>query len=166
MVSVPPEEFLISRRAVDIESAQFICHRVKKTVSDLILEGYDAATIDELPTYSQSMAEFNEERLARFSYDDDSIPPDEGKGPSRQVWIDECYTHIDYNNDGIAELRKITKGGNTILENVEIDYLPFSSICPLPIPHKFYGMSVADTVRYTANQINDCQKYSRQHVFD
>jgi len=147
VVSVPPEEFLISRRATDIESAPFICHRVKKTVSDLILEGYDAATIDELPTYSQSMAEFNEERLARFSFDDDSIPPDEGKGPSRQVWIDECYTRIDHNDDGIAELRKITKGGNKILENVEIDYLPFSSICPLPIPHKFYGMSVADTVK-------------------
>jgi len=25
--------------------------------------------------------------------------------------------------------------------------IPFSTICPLPIPHKFYGMSVADTVK-------------------
>ena len=147
VVSVPPEEFLISRRAVDIESAQFICHRVKKTVSDLILEGYDKATVEDLPTYSQSQAEFNEERLARFSYDDDSIPPDEGEGASRQVWLDECYTYIDLDGDGIAELRKITKGGNKILENIEIDYIPFSAICPLPIPHKFYGMSVADTVK-------------------
>ena len=147
VVSVPPEEFLISRRAVDIESAPFICHRVKKTVSDLILEGYDKAVVEDLPTYSQSQAEYNEERLARFSYDDDSIPPDEGEGASRQVWLDECYTHIDLDGDGVAELRKITKGGNQILENVEIDYIPFSAICPLPIPHKFYGMSVADTVK-------------------
>lgn len=147
VVSVPPEEFLISRRAVDIESAPFICHRVKKTVSDLILEGYDKAIVEDLPTYSQSQAEYNEERLARFSYDDDSIPPDEGEGASRQVWLDECYTHIDLDGDGVAELRKITKGGNQILENIEIDYIPFSAICPLPIPHKFYGMSVADTVK-------------------
>ena len=147
VVSVPPEEFLISRRAVDIESAPFICHRVKKTVSDLVLEGYDKAVVEDLPTYSQSQAEFNEERLARFSYDDDSIPPDEGEGASRQVWLDECYTHIDLDGDGVAELRKITKGGNQILENIEIDYIPFSAICPLPIPHKFYGMSVADTVK-------------------
>ena len=147
VVAVPPEEFLISRRAVDIESAQFICHRVKKTISDLILEGYDAKAVEDLPTYSQTQAEWNQERLARFSYDDDSIPPDEGTGPSRQVWIEECYTHIDYDGDGVAELRKITKGGNVILENIEIDYIPFSSICPLPIPHKFYGMSVADTVK-------------------
>ena len=147
VLSVPPEEFLISRRAVDVESAQFICHRVKKTVSDLILEGYDPKLVQDLPTYSQSQAEFNEERLARFSFDDDSIPPDAGEGATRQVWLDECYTHIDFDGDGVAELRKITKGGNVILENVEIDYIPFSTICPLPIPHKFYGMSVADTVK-------------------
>ena len=147
VVSVPPEEFLISRRAVDIESAQFICHRVKKSVSDLILEGYDPKVVENMPSYSQSQAEYNEERLARFSYDDDAIPPDEGSGANRKIWLDECYTHIDFDGDGIAELRKITKGGNKILENIEIDYIPFSTICPLPIPHKFYGMSVADTVK-------------------
>tara|TARA_R100000700_G_C3172367_1_gene146900 strand:- start:813 stop:2615 length:1803 start_codon:yes stop_codon:yes gene_type:complete len=147
VMSVPPEEFLISRRATDIESAQFICHRVKKTVSELIIEGFDPALVESLPSYSQSQAELNEERLARFSYDDDSVPPDEGMGANRQVWLDECYTRIDFDGDGIAELRKITKGGNTILDNVEIDYIPFSAICPLPIPHKFYGMSVADTVK-------------------
>ena len=147
VVAVPPEEFLISRRAVDIESAQFVCHRVKKSVSDLILEGYDPKVVENMPSYTQSQAEYNEERLARFSYDDDAIPPDEGSGANRKIWLDECYTHIDFDGDGIAELRKITKGGNKILENIEIDYIPFSTICPLPIPHKFYGMSVADTVK-------------------
>jgi len=147
VISVPPEEFLISRRATDIESAQFICHRVKKTVSDLILEGYTKKQIENIPSYSQNNAEWNEERLARFSFDDDSIPPDEGTGATRQVWIEECYLRIDYDNDGIAELRKITKGGDYILDNQEIDYVPFSSICPMPIPHKFYGMSIADTVK-------------------
>jgi hypothetical protein len=147
VISVPPEEFLISRRATDIESASFICHRVKKSVSDLILEGYSKKDVENIPSYSQNNAEYNEERLARFSYDDDSIPPDEGEGASRQVWIEECYMRVDYDNDGIAELRKITKGGDYILDNEPIDYLPFSTICPLPIPHKFYGMSIADTVK-------------------
>ena len=146
VVSVPPEEFLVSRRAVDLESASFVCHRVKKTISDLISEGYDKSKVDNLPTYSSSQAEWDEERLARFSYDDESMPSDEGTGATRAVWIEECYMNIDYNGDGIAELRKITKGGNVILDNEEIDEIPFSTICPLPIPHKFYGMSIADTV--------------------
>ena len=39
ILSVPPEEFVVSRRATSIEDASFVCHRVKKSVSDLILEG-------------------------------------------------------------------------------------------------------------------------------
>ena len=147
VVSVPPEEFLISRRSTSIEDASFVCHRVKKTVSDLILEGYDPAVVEELPTYTINNAEYDEERIARFSFDDDSVPADEGEGPSRKVWLEECYIHLDYDGDGIAELRKITKGGNIILDNEEIDSVPFSTICPLPIPHKFHGMSIADTVQ-------------------
>lgn len=147
VVSVPPEEFLISRRATSIEDASFVCHRVKKTVSDLILEGYPKSIVDELPSYTQSNAELNEERIARFSFDDDSMPADEGSGPSRKIWLEECYIHIDYDGDGVAELRKITKGGNIILDNEEIESIPFSTICPLPIPHKFHGMSIADTVQ-------------------
>ena len=147
IVSVPPEEFLISRRSTDIETAQFICHRVKKTASDLVEEGYSKSVIDSVRTYTASEAEYNEERLARFSMDDDSMPPDEGSGATRQIWVDECYIRLDENGDGIAELRKITKVGNVILDNEEIDMIPFSTICPLPIPHKFYGMSIADTVQ-------------------
>ena len=147
VISVPPEEFLVSRRASSLENASFVCHRVKKSVSDLILEGYPKSVVEDIPTYTQNNAEYNEERQARYSYDEDSSPADEGTGPSRKVWIDECYSYIDYNNDGIAELRKITLGGHTILDNVEIDSIPFSTICPLPIPHKFHGMSVADTVK-------------------
>jgi len=147
VVSVPPEEFLVSKRATSIEDASFVCHRVKKSVSDLILEGYPKDLVEDLPTYTQNNAEYNEERQARFSYDEDSDPSqDEGKGASRKVWLEECYMHIDYDGDGIAELRKITKGGNIILDNEEIDSIPFSTICPLPIPHKFHGMSISDTV--------------------
>ena len=31
-----------------------------------------------------------------------------------------------------------------VFENEEIDYLPFASICPIPLPHKFFGQSMAD----------------------
>ena len=56
----------------------------------------------------------------------------------------ECYIKVDYNNDGVAELRKIVYASNEILSDEDCDYIPFHSICPLPIPHKFFGNSLAD----------------------
>ena len=40
IVNVPPEEFLISRRATSLADASFVAHRVKKTASQLIEQGY------------------------------------------------------------------------------------------------------------------------------
>jgi hypothetical protein len=60
------------------------------------------------------------------------------------VEVYECYIKVDYNEDGIAELRRIFYASNEILEDMECDYVPFHSICPIPIPHKFYGQSLAD----------------------
>src|SRR5690606_25258717 len=44
----------------------------------------------------------------------------------------------------IAELRKIHRVGDTILLNEEIDESPFATLCPIPMPHKVYGQSLAD----------------------
>jgi hypothetical protein len=62
----------------------------------------------------------------------------------QEVEVYECYIRIDEDEDGIAELRRIVYAGNEILEDEECDYIPFHSICPIPIPHKFYGQSLAD----------------------
>ena len=54
----------VATGATSVEDASFVCHRVKKSVSDLILEGYPKSIIEELPSYTQSNAELNEERIA------------------------------------------------------------------------------------------------------
>jgi len=45
--SVPPEEFLIDRRARSIETAEFVAHRYV-TVSDLVKMGYDFDEVQDL----------------------------------------------------------------------------------------------------------------------
>jgi hypothetical protein len=34
--------------------------------------------------------------------------------------------------------------GNQVLDNEVVDIIPFVTICPIPEPHKFFGLSVAD----------------------
>jgi hypothetical protein len=48
------------------------------------------------------------------------------------------------NGDGINEMRKVIIAGNEVLSNDDCDYVPFHSICPIPIPHLFFGQSMAD----------------------
>jgi len=140
--NVPPEEFLISKAARDIETSPFVAHRKLMPRSDLIAMGYDEKIVNELPSYDDLT--FSQERIARY---DAGEQPDEQQSldPSmRTVEVYECYIRIDEDDDGIAELRRIVYCGSEILEDDECDYIPFHSICPIPIPHKFFGQSLAD----------------------
>ncbi len=139
--NVPPEEFLISKRAKDIETAPFVAHRRLVTRSELTAMGFDAETIATLPTNTD--LEFPEERIARF--DQSETPDNQSMDMSmEEVEVFECYLRADMDDDGIAELRKVVYAGNEILSDEEIDLVPFHSLCPIPIPHKFFGNSLAD----------------------
>ena len=140
--NVPPEEFLISREAKTIETARFVGHRVPRTLSELRSMGYK--NVDDIG--SDGDGDLNPERVERLGYDGDMafMNNDVGDDSQRVVWVTECYVRCDYDGDGISELRKVVRAGNQILDNEEVDCAPFVSICPVPMPHKFYGLSVAD----------------------
>jgi hypothetical protein len=143
--NVPPEEFLISRNAKDIETAKFVGHRVQRTVSELKSMGYK--NVDDISGEDQGQA-VNMERIQRLSYNDENAylsdeitTSDESQ---RRIWVTECYVRCDFDGDGISELRKVTIAGNQLLDNEEVDFTPFVSICPVPLPHTFFGLSIAD----------------------
>jgi hypothetical protein len=143
---VPPEEFLISKRATSLEDADFVAHQALMTVSDLIAQGYDRDLIEGLPTGSDTL--YEEERLNR--YGDGEVPDSDSKDPSmREITVYECYIKIDVEEDGVAEWRKVTIAGHEVLDNEPVDDIPFATICPIPVPHRFFGRSIADLVMPT-----------------
>ena len=151
--NVPPDEFLISREAKDIQDARFVCHRVRKTLSELRLM-YPDEDLDprEMGGGDDDMAAFSSERLSRYEFDD-SANYFEGWGSQsdseealRTYWLHESFLKTDYDGDGIAELRKVCSVGSKILANDPIDKIPFVSITPVKIPHKFFGLSIADLI--------------------
>ena len=154
--NVPPSEFLISRESKNIQDARFVCHRVKKTLSEL-KEMYPDEDIDPETLGGgggdSGMMAFSAERLARYRYDnsasnfggwgDADVADEEGL---REYWLHECYLKTDYDGDGITELRKLCVVGDKVLENDEVDFIPFISLTPIKIPHKFFGLSIADLI--------------------
>lgn len=145
---VPPEEFFVSRSAKRIADAPFVAHVVERTVSDLRAQGYDIAD-DELSSDESGMVGRSQERVQRWSYDDSTAPfPNFMEPPNdpsmRRVWVCEAYLRADVDGDGIAEWRRVLKVGRKLLENVECDGPPFVSVTPIPMPHRLFGLSVAD----------------------
>ena len=152
--NIPPSEFLIARESKNLQDARFVCHRVLKTLSEL-REMYPDENLDpeDLGGGGENMTAFSSERLERYKFDK-SAQYWEGWGDAefgeeeglRTYWLYESFLRTDYDGDGITELRKICSVGNKILANEEIDRIPFVSITPVKIPHKFFGLSVADLV--------------------
>jgi hypothetical protein len=145
--SVPPEEFLIDRSAIKLEDANFVAHRVQMTRSELVSMGYDKEDVDSLP--SSDASTLNTERLARYENIDDFPFDTSDTKTTQKVTVYENYVRYDADGDGIAELRKVLSVGESsefILENMPCDHIPFVSVTPIPMPHRFYGRSVSELV--------------------
>jgi hypothetical protein len=145
--SIPPEEFLIDRSAKTIEDADFVSHKVLMTRSDLVAMGYPQEEVDELPKSDLDI--YNDEENVRLSDVDDYNISSATDTSTEKVLVYESYVKYDYDQDGIAELRKIVSAGadgHHILSNMPCDSVPFVTITPIPMPHRFYGRSISELV--------------------
>jgi len=144
--ALPPEEFLIDRRAKSVNDADFVGHRRVVTVSDLVAMGYDYDEVSKLATDTDEL-DTNVERYTRNPALVDNRG-DRSDPAMRKVSYIEAYIRVDRDGDGVAELRKVCVAGvgNKILSDEPCDFAPFAAFCPDPEPHDFFGMSIADTV--------------------
>lgn len=142
--AVPPEEFLIDRRAKSIMDAAYVGHRSTVPAGDLIAMGYDRDLVEEMASSTDEL-DTNQERIARNA--DATVGyGDRADNAMRPVLYTESYIRVDYDGDGVPELRKIcTMGpGHKVVANEPASFRPFVDLCPDPEPHTFYGMSIAD----------------------
>jgi len=142
--NVPPEEFFANKRARSLEDARFVAHRVEMTASDLIAMGYDRDLV-ESKAGATSDLETDAERSRRFS---DLAKNDPADDSQRTVLVTECYVRVDYDGDGIAELRRIVCFGEDmeVAANDPFDHIPFAVVSPILMPHKLVGRSLAELV--------------------
>lgn len=133
---------------LDVDKAEFICIREQKSRSDLRKMGFDADMLEDL---SQDDSEtWNDERVNLLFYTDEqpSIDGDSAYDleADEMFWVHECYMYVDYDEDGVNELRKVTMAGCRILENEACDFQPIVAASAIHITHKHVGMSYAEIV--------------------
>jgi GrpB-like predicted nucleotidyltransferase (UPF0157 family) len=147
--NVPPEEFLISKKARTIADSPFVAHRQMLTRSTLVAMGFNKKQVEGLQM-GDALA-YTPERVARYAAGEQPYQTQTDDPAMQEIEVFECYVKTDLDGKGIAALVQVFYASNEILEDAkgkemveEVDYVPFHSICPIPIPHKFFGNSLAD----------------------
>lgn len=145
--NVPPEEFRLSPFSRSVASAIYAAHvPLNVTRSDVIEMGFDPEIVEGLPALSGNSVD-NMIRVTR--YQDERIGDEAIGAPhssQERLALRDEYIRVDYDGDGIAELRRVVRVEDVILLNDEVDQSPFATFCPVPMPHKVYGLSLADLV--------------------
>jgi hypothetical protein len=142
--NIPPENFMISRDALTLEDARFCAYQVQRTRSYLQAAGYQ--NVDKLVA-DDSIVAYSAERVERQQQNNGWAYEDQRPSGDRSqdlLWISYCYIQADRNGDGIAEWLKVVKCADQILEIEECDGHPFVDVCAIPLPHQFFGQSIAD----------------------
>lgn len=142
ILSVPLDEFRVSRKAKDVCNAPLIGHDQVINVSELVKMGY---SLEELSDYlNQSADNYSTDRLFRNSGLDE--------GDLSDAWDIRygCYfIRIDKDGDGVAELREIHTIGDdhVIISDEVVQHANFAVWCPDPEPHTLVGDTPADLVK-------------------
>ena len=146
--AIPPERVRIdgNHNSVSLKDAKYVRYSERDTISSLREQGFDIDDdiSDEAgDTTANQLALIRSQNTKMYGDDDDGDDPDPA---SREVEIHTLWIRIDFDGDGIAELRRIIKVGKEILYNEVDDVIALASLTPTVISHRHQGMSVADAV--------------------
>ena len=143
VMPVPPEEFYMSYQHADPDNATYLEHKVTTTRSDLIAQGFDRKVVEDLPidTYSDDTGEHQTRMGESHQFEENA------DASMHEVTMHESYVYADTNDDGVAEWTKVIWVGDKVLERETVKGQPFSVITPIPVPHRAYGLSLADLVK-------------------
>jgi len=145
MAAVPLNNFLIHPDAINMLDAPIIGEGYRIRRSELVAMGYDRKKIDLLPIAGSSRYKDEEETTRRR----DIYTRDQQTSKSmEEVEYYELLLRIDYDDDGIAELRRVVfAGGLTdehLLENEPWDDVNYADIVCERRPHQWEGNSTSD----------------------
>lgn len=131
---------------LSLETCRAVIVRDEVTLSDVRELGYDLDLDDVKPSDEDV---WNDEETNRLFYSDE----DEAHGDDSEdleadkiVTLHTCYMRVDWDGDGISELRRIVMAGCYIAENEPWDQHAVIAGSALPVPHRHVGMGYAELV--------------------
>lgn len=142
---LPPEEMRVTPRARSgMEGIAFAMHQGTKARSDLITDGFDREIVDECAAGRPNWLEID--ALARNQTVDQLSIENPSDRSMQDIELRKVAIRVDFDGDGVAELRRVVIAGDKILENEVIEETMFVSSEALRMPHRHTGLSIYDLV--------------------
>ena len=144
--SIEPENMVTApdHNRQDLKGLRFLGERKYLTRTELINMGYPKATIENIQasttTQTANTTTRNPEKQHRFK-------AAERSQDNIETWI--IHTIIDIEQNGQGKLWHIHLAGSEILMKEEVEWMPYCTGSPFPIPHRLHGQSVYDRLRQT-----------------
>jgi hypothetical protein len=162
--AVEPEDFLISPRAKSIQDADFCSYRASRTRGELMSEGFDPALIERLDEEDMLKEDGSLGRDSVDSFRKDSTLLNDDKD-REYVTVYESY--IKKHDESINECvyYKVIHSRRVMLDVELVSEMPFRSFCPFPLPHRFYGMSLADVIVDLQKTMSSLKRGVVDHLF-
>jgi len=149
ITAVPPEEFALTKTARNICEAKYHRRKRPRYLAELIRQYPEKkAELEELKDKVGSDSGLWDDGRKQARHPDDNVDPEPGADAStigrREVTLHEEYIRIDFDGDGIVELRHVKRVADVILENIEVDASDYVIWSPNRISHRAIGLSIAD----------------------
>jgi hypothetical protein len=148
-MAVPSEEVRVSKKCRgSLQESPFTEHVTRKPRSDLIEMGMDRAFVESLPAFGEQ--DNSIQAFARDSLDEesDALGGTGGDPSMDEIEYCEAYIRVDWDGDGVAELRKVVTCGNQIPPgdewNESIPAVPLTTYVAKRVPHRHVGESLDD----------------------
>lgn len=143
--AVEPEDFLISPRATSVQDSDFCSYRTARTRGELMSEGFDPdmiAKLDEEDLLKED-GSLGRDSIDSFRKDSTNLSDDEDR---EYVTIYESYIKKLDPEINECVYYKCIHSRRVMLDMEMVSEMPFRAFCPFPLPHRFYGMSLADVI--------------------
>lgn len=161
--SVPPEDVFVDHELanVNLDHARFVAQKYRKTFTELVQMGFDRGKLKETPPSAyDELEEGDIVKSVRDVFDRhygifDGSGDDDSDLTERVYDVYECFLWVDYDGRGVGQFRRVVMIGNNIFENEEVDYQPLVAMSSVLVPHRHYGLSLAQMV----------EDYQRLHTY-
>ncbi len=146
--AVAPEEFAIDKLSSAIKDSRYHRRKRRSYVAELARKYPDSAeALKSRKPQDSDPGAFDARVQARtpdVSAFDRDATNDEGRA---EVWLCEEYIRIDFDGDGIVELRHVKRVDDIVLENIAVTRSEYVCWTPSRVSHKAVGRSVFDMLK-------------------